>query len=242
MDEDREWGLFDEDGAIPEAKNNLSLDSLAPFPKISGHLRYQTGLPLPRDRRSSTGSLAHQSPCAMETFVATRRGSASSVSSSTQNQTSSSISHTNHSSTTSTGSTSFPEGDANPQQLQPLVIIPFINKRSSSQAYRQKIAHASVLPNPLSALQPNPHPPPPHVLSQPYSPRPTSTNPMLVFKDITDESVHPFQGKANPLPPAPVDYLSVNTPFIEIKDGAIAAQLTCVEFGLFRKLKVRHRK
>ncbi|KAG0040870.1 hypothetical protein BGZ82_007892 [Podila clonocystis] len=238
MDEDREWGLFDEDETLPEAKSNLTMDSLTPSPKVSGHLRHQTGLPLPRDRRSSTGSLAHQSPCAMETFVATRRGSASSVNSSSQNQTSPSISHTNHSSMTCNGSASFPEGDATPQQLQPLVTIPFINKRSSSQAYRQKIAHTSVLTTPPT-LQPNPHPPPPHVLTQSYSAHPTSTNPTLVFKDNTDDSVHPFQGKASPLLPAPIDYLSVNTPFIEIKDGAIAAQLTCVEFGLFRKLKPR---
>ncbi|KAF9027682.1 hypothetical protein BGZ52_002407 [Haplosporangium bisporale] len=240
MDEDREWGLYDEDDTLPEAKNTLSLDSLAPFPKFSGHLRYQTGLPLPRDRRSSTGSLAHHSPCAMETFVAGRRGSASSANSSSQNLTNS-IQHTNHSSMTSTGSASFAEGDATPQQLQPLVTIPFINKRSSSQAYRQKSTHAIGFPNLTpTTLQPYPHPPPSHVTHSYSSQHPTSTtNPTLVFKDSTDDSVHPLQGKANPPLPAPVDYLSMNTPFIEIKDGAIAAQLTCVEFGLFRKLKPR---
>jgi len=180
----------------------------------------------------------------METFVAGRRGSASSANSSSQNQTNSTIQHTSHSSMTSAGSASFAEGDATPQQLQPLVTIPFINKRRSSQAYRQKTAHTSVLPNLMpTTLQPYPHPPPSHVTHSYSSQHPKLTvNPTLVFKDSTDDSVHPLQGKANPLSPAPVDYLSMNTPFIEIKDGAIAAQLTCVEFGLFRKLKVRSRK
>ncbi|KAF9897217.1 hypothetical protein BX616_005987 [Lobosporangium transversale] len=36
-----------------------------------------------------------------------------------------------------------------------------------------------------------------------------------------------------------VDYTAVNIPFMEIKDMAIAEQLTCVEYGLFMKLKPR---
>ena len=92
MDEDREWGLFDEDDILPEIKpTQMSFDSSAPFPQVyhaassslsSSPMRLRTRAslqPLPRDRRSSTGSLAHTSPCAMETFVSNRRGSASSL-------------------------------------------------------------------------------------------------------------------------------------------------------------------
>ncbi|KAF9413365.1 hypothetical protein BGZ94_000758 [Podila epigama] len=259
MDEDREWGLYDEDSTLPETTQAPSPDNLAPFPiKFTGTFRTQYGSHpiLPRDRRSSTGSLAHSSPCAMEVFVAGRRGSASSATSSSQSQ-----SQMNNASqvgtTASPGSApppvaqgaapSFPEGDTTPQQLQPLVNMPFISKRSSSQAYRQKNPqmNVSTYPTtfPLTQLQPYPHPQPQHyaqpqsqLTSYPTTPR---ANPVLIFKDNLDESVHPLHGKHNPIPPPPIDYLSVNTPFMDIKDTAIAAQLTCVEYGLFRKLKPR---
>ncbi|KAG0325084.1 hypothetical protein BG004_003300, partial [Podila humilis] len=318
MDEDREWGLHDEDEAIPEAKAGLSLDRLT-FPSFpqqqqqqpkltvvaasGGQLRQnQTGSHshLPNDhRRSSTGSLAHhQSPCEMETFVASRRGSASSVNSTNNNHNNNNnnnnnnnsnaltLSHSGHGSVVTTsssgggGATCFAEGDATPQELQPLTPIPFIAKRSSSQAYRQKSMHVSMpVGGPVTALQPYPHPQPlSHVLPQTHghpaaysslsisnaysNSNPlstTSANPVLVFKDSgsgsggassisaatmsIEDSVHPLQGKTNPIAPtttpAPIDYLSMNTSFLEIKDGAIAAQLTCVEFGLFRKLRPR---
>ncbi|KAG0000747.1 hypothetical protein BGZ80_007692 [Entomortierella chlamydospora] len=243
MDEDREWGLFDEEDILPEAKKCLSLDSLAPFPQAIGasinssnnSSRASSRLisQLPRDRRSSTGSLAHTSPCAMEAFVASRRGSGSSVNSNNQ-----SVHHTSF-----VSPLGFTEGDLtlfqhqhqHQQQLQhpqpqlhqplfqPMISIPFIGKRSSSQAYRQKQQlNNGMSPAPSPLLQGTIH-----------------SNTSLIFKEtIEDGPVHPLQGRASPLPP-PIDYLSVNTPFIEIKDGAIAAQLTCVEFGLFRKLKPR---
>ncbi|KAF9353728.1 hypothetical protein BGX26_008521 [Mortierella sp. AD094] len=255
MDEDREWGLFDEEDALPEAKKCLSLDSLAPFPQAVGasiNSSYNISSnssnnssrapsrsisQLPRDRRSSTGSLAHTSPCAMEAFVASRRGSASSVNSSNQ-----SMHHTSF-----VPPMSFAEGDLTPfqqqqqqqQQLQqpqpqqplfqPMISIPFIGKRSSSQAYRQK----AQLQQQNNSMSPAPLPLPQGTIH-------SGSNASLIFKEtIEDGPVHPLQGRASPLPPPPVDYLSMNTPFVEIKDGAIAAQLTCVEFGLFRKLKPR---
>ncbi|KAF9281681.1 hypothetical protein BGZ68_006472 [Mortierella alpina] len=98
MDEDKEWGLFDEDEALPEIKlKTLSMDSLAPLSYHSmgrgygmpgnsyrrqSPSRSYTNLAPPRDRRSSTGSLVQQnSPCEMGAFVASRRGSASSINS-----------------------------------------------------------------------------------------------------------------------------------------------------------------
>ncbi|KAF9397370.1 hypothetical protein BGX21_008930, partial [Mortierella sp. AD011] len=240
MDEDREWGLFDDEDILPEAKKCLGLDSLAPFPQAIGaginssnnssRVASRLNSQLPRDRRSSTGSLAHASPCAMEAFVASRRGSGSSVNSNNQN-----MHHTSF-----VSPLGFTEGDSalfqhHQQQLQhpqpqlhqplfqPMISIPFIGKRSSSQAYRQKQQqNHGISPAPSPLLQGT-----------------IQSNASLIFKEtIEDGPVHPLQGRASPLPP-PIDYLSVNTPFIEIKDGAIAAQLTCVEFGLFRKLKPR---
>lgn len=237
MDEDREWGLFDEDDAMPEVKPTpMSFDSLAPCPQLNSGsissssspspLRLQTRVslqPLPRDRRSSTGSLAHTSPCAMEAFVSNRRGSASSVSSGPAAITSTPAPST------------FTEGDPTPHQLQPMTPIPFINKRSSSQAYRKRSfgQQGAPLPGPM----PNGSP----AISQGTSN--TSLNATLIFRETADDApVHPLQGSgANSIhhQPPPIDYLSMNTPFMDIKDGAIAAQLTSVEFLLFKKLRVR---
>ena len=244
MDEDREWGLFDEDEATPDAKVSLTMESLAapssPSSVSAVSMGANTGVnvgnntsrlqappftPLPRDRRSSTGSLAHHnsSPCGMEAFVANRRGSTSSVSSSQSHTPSNLLGHG--------ASSSFAEGYMTPLQLQPMTPIPFIQKRSSSQAYRQKVQQQQQQRN-VSPV------PPLHqgVVS-------TGSNAALVFKDTVDEpvgagGVHPLQGKANPLPPPPVDYLAMNMSFLDIPEGAIAAQLTCIEFLLFRKLKV----
>ncbi|KAF8947769.1 hypothetical protein BGZ47_008011 [Haplosporangium gracile] len=252
MDEDREWGLFDEDEAAPDAKVSLTMESLAaPFSPSSvgaisigantganvgsnpSRLQAPSFTQLPRDRRSSTGSLAHHnsSPCGMEAFVASRRGSASSVSSSQSHTPSNLLGHGT--------SGSFAEGYMTPLQLQPMTPIPFINKRSSSQAYRQKVQQQQQQ-HQQQQQQRNASPVPP--LHQAMVN--TGSNVALVFKETVDEpvgagGVHPLQGKANPLPPPPVDYLTMNMSFLEIPDGAIAAQLTCIEFLLFRKLKPR---
>ncbi|KAF9185535.1 hypothetical protein BGZ51_002608 [Haplosporangium sp. Z 767] len=228
MDEDREWGLFDEDDVLAEAKKSQSMDSLTPFPHFYGpNNRYQSrSFPhLPsRDRRSSTGSLAHNSPCEMEAFVASRRGSASSI-----NSAHGQLQHAHASSAAAFGQqpTSFAEGDLTPHQLQPMTTIPFINKRSSSQAYRQRASQGNSSLAPPVFFQ--------NIMSN------TGSNATFSSKESADEApVHPLQGKANPLPPAPaLDHLPMNTPFIDIKDASIAAQLTCVEFGLFKKLKPR---
>ncbi|KAF9112784.1 hypothetical protein BGX27_002829 [Mortierella sp. AM989] len=224
MDEDREWGLFDEEETLSEAQRCLSLESLVSFPQgtveansnNNGHASSCSISQLPRDRRSSTGSLTHTSPCAMEAFVANRRGSASSINSNNQ-----SLHHTS-----SVPPSSFAEGDLTPHQqqqqqqqqqpqqpsFQPMISIPFIGKRSNNQAYRQKVQQQnSMSPAPLPLPQGTIH---------------SGSNASLIFKETVEDG-------------PPVDYLSMNTPFIEIKDGAIAAQLTCVEFGLFRKLKPR---
>ncbi|KAF9905208.1 hypothetical protein EC991_001911 [Linnemannia zychae] len=253
MDEDREWGLYDEDEPVPDAKVVLAMESLsAPFSPTStslgsgpsgssqgvnigsntSRLQAPSFAQLPRDRRSSTGSLAHHnsSPCAMEAFVASRRGSASSVSSSQSHAPGSLLNHGT--------SASFAEGYMTPLQLQPMTSIPFINKRSSSQAYRQKVQQ-QLQQSQQSQQQRNVSPVPP--LHQGMVS--TGSNATLIFKETVDElaggGVHPLQGKANPLPPPPVDYLTMNMSFLEIPDGAIAAQLTCIEFLLFRKLKPR---
>jgi len=235
MDEDREWGSFDEDDAMPEVKSTqMSFDSLAPCPQLnsgalsssssSSPLRPQTRAslqPLPRDRRSSTGSLVHASPCAMEAFVSNRRGSASSVSSGPAAV------------TTTPAPSAFTEGDATPHQLQPMTPIPFISKRSSSQAYRKRSFGQQGAPAP--GPMPNGSP----ALSQGTSN--TSSNATLIFRETADDApVHPLQGSGVHHQPPPIDYLSMNTPFMDIKDGAIAAQLTSVEFLLFKKLRVRY--
>ncbi|KAF9124867.1 hypothetical protein BGW39_007849 [Mortierella sp. 14UC] len=254
MDEDREWGLYDEDEAVPDAKVALTMESLsAPFlpsslgsgaigssqgPNIGGNssrLQAPSLTQLPRDRRSSTGSLAHHnsSPCGMEAFVANRRGSASSVSSSQTHTPGGLLGHG--------ASASFLEGYMTPLQLQPMTSIPFINKRGSSQAYRQKVPQQQQLQQPQQSQQQRNASPVPPLHQGMVS---TGSNAALVFKETVDElggggGVHPLQGKANPLPPPPVDYLAMNMSFLEIPDGAIAAQLTCIEFLLFRKLKPR---
>lgn len=74
----------------------------------------------------------------------------------------------------------------------------------------------------------------------------------LVFKDtMMEERVHPFQQGHGRMSPLSIHHHSMNAaltdqilspmniPFMEIKDAAIAAQLTCVEYGLFKKLKVQ---
>ncbi|KAF9277375.1 hypothetical protein BGZ68_009334, partial [Mortierella alpina] len=341
LDEDREWGLADEDEIVLESpaaslpssgdynkKSSFYLaDGLAPFAHLvsafnggsSGNASSSSArnsvlgfhskatfpahhqLP-PRDRRSSTGSFATQtlSPCAMETFVAGRRGSASSISSNPGPFTSTTL--------------GFAEGDLTPMQqlqlqLQPIGEVPFINKRSSSQAYRQHRAYshsqlgsaapvyqsvATLAPvpivgtaasapvttvnsgssTPVSSSKVNP--------AQSPSPAPGSQNhhypeqlsgaaaviskAALIFKEAMEEKVHPLShqhhqqqhgGKSGhhqqqhhhyaggllaSLSP-PIDHLSssspLNIPFMEIKDKAIAEQLTCVEYGLFKKLKPR---
>ncbi|KAI1317224.1 hypothetical protein EDD11_008816 [Mortierella claussenii] len=285
MDEDREWGLFDEDDALPEAKKSSSIDILdslasshvttagainndsstgisavnhaAPqahvYPRSTfnfnsgshsvNHSRApsRTSFPnLQRDRRSSTGSLVHSSPCTMEAFVANRRGSASSVSSVSTSGVGGAHGHSALSSE-SLPPLGFSEGDLTPQQhllfqqqqlqkqhfhaqqsqeqqhqhqhlfqLQPMVSIPFIGRRSSSQAYRQKTGNQSTVSSPIGSAV------------------------SYIFKDNAPpgDDAAAYQQQS-------MDYLSMNTPFIEIKDAAIAAQLTCVEFGLFKKLKPR---
>ncbi|KAG0361310.1 hypothetical protein BGZ54_009149, partial [Gamsiella multidivaricata] len=217
MDEDCEWGLFDEDEALPETKKSMSMDSIAPFapfpPPTHGFSHSRTPSrfsfsSLPRDRRSSTGSLIHSSPCDMDSFVASRRGSASSASSGPLGPTGPGHNGTLNLPACVHAPTSFAEGDMTPLQLQPMGSIPFINKRISSQAYRQKVTS--------------------------YGNANTGSNTALVFRDNAEEvSMHPLQRRSSPVPP-PIDYLPMNTPFIEIKDAAIAAQLTCVEFGLFK--------
>ncbi|KAF9987719.1 hypothetical protein BGZ75_000190 [Mortierella antarctica] len=241
MDEDKEWGLFDEDEALPEAKlKTLSMDSLAPFSYysmgrgygMSGNSyrrqspsRSYTNLAPPRDRRSSTGSLAQQSsPCEMGAFVASRRGSASSINSG-QGQPQQQPSTSSIANSTLGSAGCFPEGDPTPLQLlQPMTPIPFISKRGSSHAYRQ---HQPQRLQPHQSI----------VFSGPSS----MVHGSFASKEsMEDTSVHPLQGRASPLPPPPMlDFSSMSTPFIDIKDSAIAAQLTCVEFGLFKKLKPR---
>ncbi|KAF9575191.1 hypothetical protein EC968_004127 [Mortierella alpina] len=241
MDEDKEWGLFDEDEALPEAKlKTLSMDSLAPFSYhsigrgygMSGNSyrrqspsRSYTSLAPPRDRRSSTGSLVQQSsPCEMGAFVASRRGSASSINSG-QGQLKQQPSTSSAANSTLESAGCFPEGDPTPHQLlQPMTPIPFISKRGSSQAYRQ---------HQPQRLQPNQG----IVFSGPSS----MAHGSCASKEVMeDSSIHPLQGRASPLPPPPtLDFSSMSTPFIDMKDAAIAAQLTCVEFGLFKKLKPR---
>ncbi|KAG0207232.1 hypothetical protein BGX28_001502 [Mortierella sp. GBA30] len=247
MDEDREWGLFDEDDALPEVKlKTLSTDSMAPFLYHTTSMGYggnmgSTGnnyrhrspsqrsyssLAPVRDRRSSTGSLVqftYSSPCEMGTFVASRRGSASSINSAQSQAHSQNQNVATASANSSQGPlTCFPEGDLTPQQiLQPMTSIPFINKRSSSQAYRYH--QQQRLQQHQGIVFSNPSP---------------TVQGIHVCNNIAEEpSVHPLQGTANPLSPS-VESLPINTPFIEIKDAAIAAQLTCVEFGLFKKLKI----
>ncbi|KAG0336428.1 hypothetical protein BG004_008066 [Podila humilis] len=273
MDEDREWGLFDEDETLPELHSakrgpSMNLDSLSPFSHITGPCspgslaRYPTkSLQLPRDRRSSTGSFAHSfsasaaSACAMETFVAGRRGSASSATS-------------NPGPFTPGSPSMFPEGDLTPLQLlQPIAPMPYIGKRSSSQSYRQRCMGSGTLSTASSTATNSTttlsstfgsdrdlyHQQQLHVASQPLAgPAVAAAAAALVFKDtMVEERIHPLQssqGRTSPLSihhhslsPALTDQIlsPMNITFMEIKDAAIAAQLTCVEYGLFKKLKPR---
>lgn len=232
LDEDREWGFYDEDAASPETKKCLSMNSpVSSSPTISapsdgistgegvppkvGHNRVISRMQHPhlaRDRRSSTGSLAHRSPCAMETVVASRRGSASSL-----------PSGVTHSSPLNPSYVP-PSGDlAHQQQLQPTTLIPFITRRNS-HAYRQKQAQVQLLQG-MS-------------LGGPW-PQASVGGARNTSKDTSYETpVHPLQGgRGSPLPFA--DHMLMSTQFIDIKDATIAAQLTYVEFRLFKKLKVR---
>ncbi|KAG0015743.1 hypothetical protein BGZ82_001296 [Podila clonocystis] len=259
MDEDREWGLFDEDETLPELQSgkkasNMNLESLSPFTPlmIPGSPvttpRYPSKAVLPRDRRSSTGSFAHNLPsssaCAMETFVAGRRGSASSATSNPGPFTPS----------------LFSEGDLTPFQLQPMAPIPFIGKRSSSQSYRRCLASgnlstSSTATNSTTTLSSTMGSDRDHLHLIGHSltgSAAAAATAALVFKDtMMEERVHPFQqghGRTSPLSihhhslnPALTDQIlsPMSIPFMDIKDSAIAAQLTCVEYGLFKKLKPR---
>ena len=112
--------------------------------------------------------------------------------------------------------------------------IPFISKRGSSQAYRQRSFGQQSVPStgPMPAISP--------AITQ--GTVTTGSNATLIFRETADDTpVHPLQGFGTSIhhQPPPVDYLSMNTPFMDIKDGAIAAQLTSVEFLLFKKLRVR---
>lgn len=259
MDEDREWGLFDEDETLPELQSgkkapSVNMESLSPFthlmtPGSPGTTpRYPSKAVLPRDRRSSTGSFAHNLPsssaCAMETFVAGRRGSASSATSNSGPFTPS----------------LFSEGDLTPLQLQPMAPIPVIGKRSSSQSYRRSLGSgnlstSSTATNSSTTLSSTigsdkDHL---HLISHPLTgPAAAAATAALVFKDtMMEERVHPFQQGHGRTSPLSIHHHSLNSaltdqilspmsiPFMDIKDVAIAAQLTCVEYGLFKKLKVK---
>ncbi|KAF9404950.1 hypothetical protein BGZ94_003840 [Podila epigama] len=277
MDEDREWGLFDEDEALPEhplstKTPTMPMESLlpgtpttrpgspfapgSPVSSTSNGPRYPVkAFHLTRGRRSSTGSFANggngnaTSACAMEAFVAGRRGSASSATS-------------NPGPFTMGLPAMFPEGDLTPlqQQMQPIAQLPYINKRSSSQQYRQR-GHGSGSLSTASSTATNSTTTLSLTLgcdkdkdqqTQPLSgPAAAAATAALIFKDsMLEERIHPLQGqgKASPLSihhnllnPGLTDQVlsPMNIPFMDIKDTAIAAQLTFVEYGLFKKLKPR---
>ncbi|KAF9185597.1 hypothetical protein BGZ51_002534 [Haplosporangium sp. Z 767] len=158
MDEDREWGMIDEDEIQPESDSNNIHDAkknsfymaegLAPFAHLvyafnnnnNSRVSFVNHGP-PRDRRSSTGSFA--SPCAMETFVTNRRGSTSSVSSNpgpfTTVGSAALPPATITSAATAAGNGLVSEGDSTSlhQMHHPAGVPPYVNKRSNSQAYRQ---------------------------------------------------------------------------------------------------------
>ncbi|KAF9435652.1 hypothetical protein BGZ76_005792 [Entomortierella beljakovae] len=188
MDEDREWGMVDEDDILPESTlsasspssraSSANLDSISEFAQLISSTGGTVGsrptskvlmpshLPA-RDRRSSTGSFAQASPCAMETFVAGRRGSASSVSSNPGPFSLAALAVLQQQPGVQQNAPagSFVEGEM-PSLLQPISAIPFINKRSSSQAYRQQRA---MLLHQQNATTPPP-PPSPGSASQSTSP------------------------------------------------------------------------
>ncbi|KAF8983398.1 hypothetical protein BGZ46_010315 [Entomortierella lignicola] len=212
MDEDREWGLADEDDTLQETASNNSSnssiansaipDSIAAFAQLvslsggSSGSRYPQRNLLPshlpaRDRRSSTGSFAQSSSCTMENFVAGRRGSASSVSSNpgpftvTPLQQQPGIQKNN-----STGA--FGECDMQSFMLQPIGSIPYINKRGSSHAYRQQRSQLNNLQN---ATTPPLSPVPPTPTSETFISGPFSaavTKAAMALKDTLDEKIHPF--------------------------------------------------
>ncbi|KAG0256633.1 hypothetical protein BG011_004420 [Mortierella polycephala] len=305
MDEDREWGMIDEDEVQPESDKNSTHDTkknslymaegLAPFAHLvhafnsnnNSRVSFVNHDP-PRDRRSSTGSFA--SPCAMETFVTNRRGSTSSVSSNpgpfTAVGSASLLPTTTTPAATAAGNGLFSEGDSTSmhQTHHPVGVAPYINKRSSSQAYRQHqrsffhsqqnsitaLAASSVTAPAASTANVNASATTTRC-STPVSSSGISTSitggselsgpaaavvkAAMMIKEAVEDKVHPLHGHqshqqqqllATPghhghhLCPSPVDHLPVlNVPFIDIKDKAIAEQLTCVEYGFFKKLKPR---
>ncbi|KAG0021096.1 hypothetical protein BGZ80_003029 [Entomortierella chlamydospora] len=152
MDEDREWGMRDEEDALQGCSssasssraNSANLDSIAEFAQLAtlsgGRYPQKSLMPSQspaRDRRSSTGSFAQSSACAMDTFVAGRRGSASSVSSNPGPFTAASLQQ-QPGMEQNTPTNAFAEGEMPPTALQSTGSIPYIGKRSSSQAYRQQ--------------------------------------------------------------------------------------------------------
>jgi len=148
----------------------------------------------PRDRRSSTGSFVlpsagFPSPCEMESFVAGRRGSASSVSSN-------SAAAAAAAAAASTNSPLSPDDQA-PfllHQLQPMTPIPIITKRSSSQAYRHQ---RTILANQQSAISSVADSPSlePSSLDSIASLQMTSAGPGLQSQSAevtSEEKIHPF--------------------------------------------------
>ncbi|KAF9578530.1 hypothetical protein BGW38_005619, partial [Lunasporangiospora selenospora] len=353
MDEDREWGLIDEDEVLPPI--DFKYDQfLSPIPSTPKTISPGTGpgsapwmtpnsygpfggcnriygksfCHLPRDRRSSTGSFAHNSPCAMETFVAGRRGSASSIASNPgpfSTTTGMALTPGSMSSCSGAGSSCFAEGvDLSQMQPSPLAgPIPFIGKRSSSQAYRQLRGGFLSTGSPSGAQSVSSTPSSGRVTPVPVAPgdsavtlvtvpaltatTPTLTNKDLPFPPVLEERIHPLghlpqqspqqhhqhqflhpfhhhghqhqypqqqaQSKtssstlahhhhhpfslfghgphqhphshpcvspsASIAPVSTPEPISIHTPFLEISNLEIAEQLTCVEFGLFRRLKPR---
>ncbi|KAF9347941.1 hypothetical protein BGX26_000589 [Mortierella sp. AD094] len=186
MDEDREWGMGDEDDALQENArgsssgnssrvNSANLDSIVAFAQLAtlngGRYPQKSLMPsqLPsRDRRSSTGSFAQTSVCAMETVVAGRRGSASSVSSNPGPFTAAS-SQQQPGMQQNIPTNAFAEGEMPPMVLQPIGSIPYISKRRSSQAYRQQRS----LLNQQGATPPPASPAPLASTTAPSTPTPT---------------------------------------------------------------------
>ncbi|KAF9104999.1 hypothetical protein BGX27_009851 [Mortierella sp. AM989] len=226
----------------------------------------------------------------METFVAGRRGSASSVSSNPGPFTMASLQQ-QPGMQQNVSQNAFAEGEMPSMLLQPIGLIPYINKRSSSQAYRQRLLLMSQQ-NATTTLTP---PTSPGFVTAPATPTSTTpvhsgpipiygsgmathsgpstpiTTPMtsaeimisgpfatamikaaMMFKDSPDDKVHPFNqqhGKATNQPqghllspagglvgePTPMNSIA----FMEVKDVAIAEQLTYIEYNLFRRLKPR---
>ncbi|KAG0268824.1 hypothetical protein DFQ27_005611 [Actinomortierella ambigua] len=267
MDDDKEWGLFDTDEELPEVRlaqhqehihsvvpgtpttimsesesldGTSPMDTLAPFPLIpnAGRRNSRTLAHLPRDRRSSTGSLTHgcTGPSIRESVLGARRGSASSASS-----------HPGyyHPSHYQPLSGCFAEGDSTPMQLQPIAAIPIITKRSSSQAYRQRAtSNASNCAShaPAQAVNTNGSHGGGGGSTSSHSPLHKTPSLTSVGSCLLDGLLpHITHGHhhAHAQPPPQPSANVLSSPFMEIPDKAVADQLTCVEFGLFRKLKPR---